>query len=455
MTDEHVQDRRSLAKFGTPDKTKTAIAASIGTCVENYDFLAYAMASALYFGTVFFPENDPVVGTLLAFATLAVGFVVRPLGGLIGGFLSDRYGRKPVLVAALLVMGIATALIGLLPTYQNVGLLAPLLLVLLRVVQGLSFGAEWGSAVTMTFEHAPWRRRGMFTAVPLAGGPLGVGLASVVFLASSALPGDWAWRVPFLGSTVLIVVGLVIRFGISETPEFTALKRDGAIVKNPTAKVLRENWRDILRIIAMRIAEGTSYYVVATYLLSYVTSNELATRDVALVGSLIGSAIAVLLICFVGRISDSVGRKPVYIIACLAVIAYAFPAFLLANTGAPVLVALAFVLGIGVVWAMFGGAQGAWFSELFSTGTRGSGASLGYQLAPVITGFAPFIAALLANQFGWVGPALLMVVAGAIGLVGVLLTRETWGKARRASIDAFIEGADEPVLEHAPLVVNR
>ncbi|GAA3885866.1 MFS transporter [Leifsonia kafniensis] len=443
-------ERRENARSGSPDKTKTAIAASMGTMVENYDFLAYATASALYFGTVFFPDNDPVIGTLLAFATLAVGFVVRPLGGIIGGYMGDRYGRKPVLVTALVVMGVATAAIGLLPTYENAGILAPILLLVLRVVQGLSFGAEWGSAVTMTYEHAPWRRRGFFTSIPLAGGPLGVGLASIVFLASASLPGDWAWRVPFLASTVLIVIGLIIRVGISETPEFTTLKKDGNVVKNPLAKVLRENWRDILRIIAMRIAEGTGYYVIATYLLSYVTSNELVTRDVALTGSLIGSAVAVCLICFIGRLSDTVGRKPIYIVACLGVIAYAFPAFALANSGSPFLIALAFVIGIGVVWAMFGGAQGAWFSELFSTGVRSSGASLGYQLAPVITGFSPFIAALLAAQFGWVGPALLMVLAGLIGLVGVLTTRETWGAERRAQVDAFIAGVDESVLETSP-----
>src|SRR5689334_99042 len=189
---------------GTPEKKKVAIGCSIGATIETYDFIGFGTAAALYFNHVFFPATDPLSGTLLSFATLGIGFAVRPLGGILGGYLGDRIGRKPVLVASLLLMGIATVLIGCLPTYAQVGVLAPILLVAVRVIQGLAFGAEWGGAILMTYEHAPWRKRGQYTAIPQAGFPVGLLLANTAFLVSAFLGGSWAWRVPFLLSAVLI-----------------------------------------------------------------------------------------------------------------------------------------------------------------------------------------------------------------------------------------------------------
>lgn len=238
-----------------PDKLRTAIGSAVGTTIENYDFLAYGTAAALYFNDAFFHADDPLIGVLIGFATFGVGFAMRPLGGLLGGYLGDRIGRKPVLIGALLVMGFATVMIGLLPTYQQVGILAPILLTAIRVIQGLAFGAEWGGAILMTYEHAPWKKRGRYAAIPQAGVPLGVLLANVVFLLSSHLDSELAWRLPFLLSSVLIVAGMIIRLKVSESPEFVDTKEAGKVVSNPLKEVIRRDWRNILRIIALRLAD--------------------------------------------------------------------------------------------------------------------------------------------------------------------------------------------------------
>jgi MFS family permease len=446
-----IDDRRRQAEHGSPGKIKTALGAAAGTCVENYDFVAYGTASALYFGDAFFPESDPAVGTLLSFATLGVGFLMRPIGGSIGGYLADRFGRKPVLVGALLVMGIATVAIGLLPTYAQVGVLAPVLLVAIRMIQGLAFGAEWGGAVLMAFEHAPWRRRGRFAAIPQAGNPLGIALANIAFLAAAPLDSDWSWRIPFLASAVLIAVGLFVRMRLSESPEFEIVKAEGKVVRNPFLTVIREDWRNILRVIALRVVESCAYYLTATYLLSYIAKRDPADRTIALTGVVIASILAVGTTLLAGRLTDRVGRRRVYLTGCLLAIAFGIPMYLMANTGEPFLIVLLFIIGIGVIHAVLTGTQGAWFAELFNTTTRTSGASIGYQVAASIAGFAPFLAVLLANAFGWMGPALFYVGVALVGLGGVLATKETWGPKQRAEVDALIRGeVDAQKVEASP-----
>jgi MFS family permease len=439
MTTE-IETTRRQAEHGSPGKVKTAFGAAAGTCVENYDFVAYGTASALYFGDVFFPESDPVTGTLLSFATLGVGFLMRPIGGSVGGFLGDRYGRKPVLVGALLIMGVATVLIGLLPTYAQVGVLAPVLLVAIRMIQGLAFGAEWGGAVLMAYEHAPWRHRGRFAAIPQAGNPLGIALANIAFLASASLDSDWAWRIPFLASAILIAVGLFVRMRLSESPEFVATKALGEVVRNPFLTVIKEDWRNILRVIALRVVESCAYYLTATYLLSYIAQRDPADRTPALTGVVIASVIAVGTTLFAGNLTDRIGRRRVYLVGCLLAIAFGIPMYLLANTGQPFLIAVVFIIGIGLIHAVLTGTQAAWFAELFATNRRTSGASIGYQTAASIAGFAPFLAVLLADGLGWIGPALFYVTVGLVGLGGVLATKETWGPKERAGVDAFIRG---------------
>ncbi|MFC9336372.1 MFS transporter [Arthrobacter sp. NPDC057009] len=445
-----LSDRSQQAAHGSPGKFKTALASAAGTCVENYDFVAYGTAAALYFGKVFFPNTDPVVGTLLAFATLAVGFFMRPLGGAIGGYLGDKHGRKPVLVGALLTMGIATVLIGCLPTYDQVGILAPILLIIIRMIQGLAFGAEWGGAVMMTFEHAPWKKRGRFAAIPQAGNPLGITLANAAFLLSASLQTDWAWRLPFLASAVLIVVGLVVRMKLEESPEFVNAKHHGAIVKNPLATVFKNDWRNILRVISLRIVESCAYYVTATFLLSYITQNNPPDRAVGLTGIVVASLIAIPVTLLAGSLTDHIGRRKLYLGGAIAVIVFGFPMFMLSNTGNPVLIVLAFVIGIGIIHATFTGTQGAWFAELFRTNTRTSGASIGYQVAASISGLAPFLAVLLAANFGWAGGASLYVLVGIIGLLGVLTTRETWGTKEKAEVDSILAGHTNSEVTEAP-----
>lgn len=439
MTDTTVLST-DQARNGSPDKLRASIGAAVGTCIENYDFLAYGTASALYFNTLFFAESDPLTGTLLAFATLGVGFAMRPLGGIIGGWAGDRYGRKPVLVAALIVMGVATFLIGLLPTYESVGVLAPILLVTLRVIQGLAFGAEWGGAILMAYEHAPWKQRGRYSAIPTAGNPLGLFLANVAFLIAAQFESEIAWRIPFLLSAVLVVAGLYIRLKVTESPEFEVTKARDEIAKNPIGQVLRNDWRNLLRVIGLRLVESAGFYMVVTYVLSYIKTNEIADRNVALTGLVIAAALGVPASLLWGRLTDKVGRKPVYLAGSLLTIAFGFPMFVLLNTGLPILIIFVYLVGLPLIHDMLAGTQGAWFSELFSTKTRSSGASMGYQFAAALSGFVPFIATALAASMGWPGVAGLYCVAGVIGVIAVALTPETWGREERAEVDAFLAG---------------
>ncbi|SDL15496.1 Sugar phosphate permease [Arthrobacter sp. ov407] len=432
------QTQTHQAEHGSPDKLKVAIGSAVGTTIENYDFLAYGTAAALYFGTAFFPGQDPVAATLLAFATLAVGFAMRPLGGLIGGYLGDKYGRKPVLVGALLVMGAATFLIGVLPTYQQVGVLAPILLVAIRIIQGLAFGAEWGGAIMMTFEHAPWRQRGRYTGIPQAGVPLGLLLANLVFLATTGWNNEWSWRVPFLASSVLIIAGIIIRMKVSESPEFEETKAKGELVKNPLLTVIKNDWRTILRVIGLRLAESGGFYVIVTYLLSYIVANKLVDRQTGLTGLVLAAALGVVTTILWGRLTDTIGRRKLYIIGTAGIILFGFPMFLMVNTGVPFLVILVYIIGLPILHDMLAGSQGAWFSELFPANTRTSGASIGYQFSAAISGFIPLIAAATAAAWGWSGVAIVYMACGAIGLIAALVTRETWGKRERAAVDQLI-----------------
>lgn len=436
---------------GSPDRLKTAIGSAVGTTIENYDFLAYGTAAALYFGVVFFPSTDPVVGVLLGFLTFGIGFAMRPLGGIIGGYLGDRYGRKPVLVGALIVMGASTVLIGALPTYEQVGVLAPLLLTAIRIIQGLAFGAEWGGAILMTFEHAPWKKRGRFTAIPQAGVPLGVLLANVVFLLSVNLGGELAWRLPFLLSSVLIIAGMVIRLKVSESPEFLDTKSHGLVVKNPILEVIKNDWRTILRVIALRLAESGGFYVIVTFMLSYLTSGDdpITERAVALTGLITAAALGVVTTILFGALTDRVGRRPVYIAGTILLIAFGFPMFLIANTGVPFLIVFVYVVAMSIIHDSLAGTQGAWFSELFPTNTRTSGASLGYQFSAAISGFIPLIATAVAAAMGWSGVALIYMAVGALGLIGALITRETWGAVRRAEVAKLVAESDSEALAGA------
>ena len=310
-------------------------------------------------------DSSPIAGTLASFATLGVGFLSRPLGGILGGHLGDKVGRKPVLVASLIVMGLATFVIGLLPTYASVGILAPILLVIVRIIQGVAFGAEWGGAILMSYEHAPWRQKGRYTGMVQAGFPVGLLLANLVFLGSVHLGGDWAWRVPFLASIFLVIVGLIIRAKVPESPVFEDVKEHGDIVKSPIVKVIKEDWRNIVRGIGLRIAETAGYAVSITYMISYLKNAELATKSETLTALCIASAIGIFATMGWARLTDKIGRRTVYVWACAFAVPFGVLMFLLVNTGIFLLIIATFVLAYGVVQNSLAGAQGAWFPELF------------------------------------------------------------------------------------------
>ncbi|AXB44478.1 MFS transporter [Amycolatopsis albispora] len=430
---------------GTPDKLKVAVGCGVGATIETYDFIGFGTAAALYFGSAFFPGSDPLSASLLSFATLGIGFAVRPLGGLIAGHLGDRVGRKPVLVASLLLMGVATVLIGCLPTYGQIGVWAPLLLVAVRVVQGLAFGAEWGGAILMTFEHAPWRKRGLYTGITQAGFPVGLLLANLAFLVSANLDGTWAWRVPFLLSAVLIVVGILIRLKIDESPEFEDLKQSGQRAKNPLLEVLRDDWRNVLRAFCLRITETAGYAVAVTFMLSYLKMGDgpQVSESLSLFALTTAAALGIVATVWWGKLSDTLGRRPVYLLGCAVTVAWGVPMFLLANTGTAVLVVVVFVVSYTVCQNSLAGVQGAWFSELFATKTRTAGTSMAYQISAVVSGFTPLIATALYARTGWLGPALLFSAYGLLGLLAAVVTKETWGPGQKSEVDRLSQAKEE------------
>jgi MFS transporter, MHS family, shikimate and dehydroshikimate transport protein len=432
---------------GTKDAKRVAVGSAVGAVIETYDFIGFGTAAALYFGTAFFPGADPVTGTLAAFATLGVGFAARPLGGVLGGHLGDKVGRKPVLVASLVLMGLATFLIGLLPTYAQVGVLAPVLLVAVRIIQGLAFGAEWGGAILMSYEHAPWKQKGKYTGIVQAGFPVGLLLANLVFLFSVQLGSEWAWRIPFLASIVLVAVGLIIRSKVPESPVFEDVKEHGDIVKAPVVQVVKDDWRNIVRGIGLRIAETAGYAVSITYMISYLHSSELADKTQTLTALCIASAIGIFATAAWARLTDRIGRRPVYLVSTAFAVLFGIPMFLLVNTGLFLFIIATIVISYAVCQNSLAGAQGAWFPELFQAKTRASGASLAYQISAMVSGFTPFITTLLFVSFGWMGPALLFSIYGAIGLWAALVTRETWGPSERRLADEASAAASPASLK--------
>jgi MFS transporter, MHS family, shikimate and dehydroshikimate transport protein len=411
---------------------KVAAASFIGTAVEWYDFFLYGTAAALIFNRLFFPSFDPLMGTLAAFATFAVGFVARPLGGVIFGHFGDKLGRKSMLSATLIIMGVATFCIGLLPTYEHIGVWAPILLVVLRVLQGFGLGGEWGGAVLMAVEHAPAHRRGFYGSWPQMGAPAGLLVATGVFSIFSRLPEEqfltWGWRVPFLFSAVLIGIGVFIRLSVAESPAFQQHKASGSGPRLPVLEALRTYPRQILLAMGARFAENGFFYIITTFVLTYGTEQLQLPRTTVLNGVLVATCVHLVAIPLFGAASDHFGRRPVYLAGAAGCGLLAFPFFWLIDTQATALVWLAITLGIIAHAAMYG-PQASFFSELFGTRVRYSGASLGYQLASVFAGgLSPLIATALLHQSGgkpW-PVSLYMVGLALVTLVSVYLCAETF-----------------------------
>lgn len=414
---------------------KVSFASMVGSAVESYDFFIYGTAAAGWFGQVFFHTTEPIVGILAAFATMAVGFFMRPLGGYLAGHFGDRLGRKTVLLWSLLAMGGATVLIGALPTYAQAGVIAPILLILLRMIQGIGFGAEWGGAVLMACEHAPAHRRGFFGAVPQIGIPLGLLMANGAFLLSAAvLEGDWVWRAPFLASVLMVGVGTWIRLGVSESPEFEKMKAQNTVIKQPALQVLKNDWRKVLQIAGLRLAETGGYYLATSFMLSYVLLAGVATKNNVLWGTLIGSALGLGSHLLYGALSDRIGRKPVFLLGSLFTIAFGIPMFMMINTGVVPLVIVAVAVSLLLSHDPIFAVEASWFSEQFPANVRSSGISLGYNVASLVAGTLPFIATALFAKVGWMGPAVLFSLLGVVSTLCALKMRETAPAVAKAPV---------------------
>ncbi|WP_225821643.1 MFS transporter [Streptomyces naphthomycinicus] len=446
-----------------PASLPRIVAASlIGTTIEWYDFFLYGSAAALVFNKLFFPDSDPLVGTLLSFLTYAVGFAARPLGALVFGHYGDRLGRKKLLVLSLVLMGGATFAIGLLPTHATVGAAAPVLLTVLRLVQGFALGGEWGGAVLLVSEHGDARRRGFWASWPQTGAPAGQLLATGVLSLLTALLSDdafgtWGWRIPFLLSGVLVVVGLWIRLSVDESPVFkealerAEARRGGEEEKLPLVSVLRHHWRDVLVAMGARMAENISYYVITAFILVYATTSAGVSKQTALNAVLIGSAVHFAVIPAWGALSDRVGRRPVYLFGAAGVGLWMFPFFALVDTGSFGYLILAVTVGLVLHGAMYA-PQAAFFAEMFATRMRYSGASIGAQFASVAAGApAPLIATALLSDYDSSTPIALYVIAAAVlTLVAVGLARET----RHRDL-ARVEGESGESAEAAPAAEAR
>ena len=410
--------------------TSVALASFVGTTIEWYDFFLYGTAAALVFNRLFFPSFDPLAGTLAAFGTYTVGFIARPVGGIVIGHYGDRVGRKSMLVLTLLIMGIATMLIGLLPTHAEAGAWAAVGLVVLRLAQGFGVGGEWGGAVLMAVEHAPAHRRGFYGSWPQIGVPAGLLLSTGVFSVFSRLPDDdflsWGWRIPFLLSGVLVVVGLVIRLRLIETPAFAKMKVESREARLPIVEVLHKHLREVLIAVGARAAENGAFYVYSVFVLVYATQHAAVDRQTVLTGVLLGSVVDMIAIPLYGALSDRIGRRPVYLFGAVMTAVLAYPLFWLIDTRSPPLVWLALILSFAFGHAPMYGPQAAFFAELFGTRVRYTGVSLGSQLSSVLAGgLAPFIATALLTRYGSGAVALYVIGLGLLTVVSVLAASET------------------------------
>jgi MHS family shikimate/dehydroshikimate transporter-like MFS transporter len=406
----------------------------IGTTIEWYDFYLYATASALVFKPLFFPHVSSTAGTLASFATYAAGFGARPIGAVVSGHFGDRLGRKAVLVAALLTMGLVTTAIGLLPTYAEAGLLAPVLLAALRVLQGLAVGAEWGGAAVLSVEHAPPGRRGLFGSFTQLGSPAGMLLAtSVFYLTRKACGGaaflSFGWRIPFLLSAILVAIGLFIRLRLTDAAVFGRLKQRDELAQLPVLEVLRTQPRNVLITTGLRISQIALFVLLTTYSLTYLQDSFGKGSGVGLIAVLISSALGLVSTPGWALLSDRFGRRPPYLFGALAGVVALALFFVAAASGSAIAVVLAIVFGVNVVHDAMYGPQAAWFAELFDTRVRYSGSSLGYQIGAVLSGgFAPLIAAALLVAGGgrpWLIVGYFAVLA-AITVAAAYAARETY-----------------------------
>jgi MFS family permease len=430
---------------------QAAVAAWIGSALEYYDFFIYGTAAALVFNKVFFPDSDPATGTLLAVATFGVGYAARPVGAFILGHVGDRFGRKKVLVFTLLLMGVATFLVGCLPTYDQVGVLAPVLLVALRLLQGLSAAGEQAGANSMTLEHAPPQRRAYYTSFTLSGTQAGQILATAAFLPVAALPEDqllsWGWRIPFFASVIVVAVGYVIRRRLEETPVFARQVAEEGVVRLPVVQLFRDHWRDVLRVVFASVIASVST-IFTVYALSYaVNTVELARAPMLWVGVL-ANVVALAALPLWATLADRVGRKPVFIGGSLGCAVLIFAYLGAISAGNYPLIFLVGILMFGLVYSATNGIWPSFYGEMFSARVRLSGMAIGTQIGFAIAGFSPTIAAAIDGEDGtsWVPVAVFTAVLCLVNVAAVATARETF----RVPTDQLGTRPDESVSARVP-----
>ncbi|AWC28921.1 MFS transporter [Bacillus cytotoxicus] len=405
---------------------RALIASLIGSSIEWFDFFLYGTAAALVFNKLFFVNEDPLIALMLSYLSFGIPFFIRPLGGIIFSHIGDKIGRKKTLVLTLSLMGGATVCIGLLPSYEMIGILAPILLILLRIIQGLGIGGEWGGALLLAVEYAPKDKKGFFGSIPQTGVTIGMLLGTAAISFMTMISGDnfvtWGWRVPFILSAVLVFIGLWIRNGLDETPDFKKAKESGNIAKLPIVDTLRYHWKSVLSATGAKVAETGPFYIFSTFIVSYGTLQLKLPHTTVLNAVTIAMLITTIMIPLMGKLSDTIGRKKMYIWGTVAILLYAFPYFFLLNQGTSFSIIIATVIGLGILWAPVTAVLGTLFSEIFSTQVRYTGVTLGYQLGAALAGgTAPMIAAYLMNVYNnsWIPVALYIVLTCCISLIAI------------------------------------
>lgn len=434
-----------MGEFNNSAVKRVVSASLIGATIEWYDFFLYGVVAGIVFNKLYFPASDPLVATLLAYATFAVGFITRPLGGVIFGHFGDKIGRKSMLVLTLMIMGISTVLIGLVPTYEQIGVWAPILLLLLRIFQGIGLGGEWGGAVLMAFEYAPKEKRGLYASLPQIGLSIGLCLASgVVALLSYTLTDAqfmaWGWRLAFVLSVVLVAVGTWIRLNVMETPDFQNVKNTKAESKLPFADMWRESAGNVIAGMGARYIDGVFFNIFGVFSISYLTQTLKISRTDALLGVMLAALVMCVFIPLFGHLSDKVGRTRVYWIGSIITGLSVFPAFwLLANSSGNItLIWLAIIIPFGILYASVYGPEAALFSELFDARYRYTGISFVYQFSGIFaSGLTPIIATSLL-KFNNGDPALICAYVAFSGLVSAISA--WWIGTRKAKATAAIEG---------------
>lgn len=428
---------------------KALIASLIGSSIEYYDYLLYGTIAALVVNDLFFPTFDKTTGLLIALASFGIPYFFRPLGGIIFSHIGDKIGRKKSLVLTLGIMGISTALIGLLPTYQSIGIWAPILLIVFRLTQGVAVGGEWGGAVLLAVEYSDKSKRGFSGSIPMMGAAIGMILATLTIAIMRILPDAqfmaWGWRVPFVASLALVLIGLWIRSGLEETPDFKETQKKGEIAKLPIATILKNHWKEVLLTTGAKAVETAPYYIFATFGVSYAINTLGMPEGKVLNAVTIGTLSSLIVIPLMGRISDTIGRKFVFIAGSIGVIIFAIPYFYLLSFKSIALLIIATIIGYSI-WSVITSVMGTMFSEIFKPEVRYTGISLGYQLgAALFGGTAPLVATYLINKFNgsWIPTALYIMILACLSIICTILLQKLSKKANISSSDIKTELTDE------------